>query len=305
MNKYEKLIDLIINEDEEKARDLFHEIVVEKSKSIYESLMDDEIAEEIKDDEVRDLADDVEADEEGVNEEDDDDMDMEMDMDSEAGDDMGVDDMDIDDEPAGDDEEPATKGDVMDLESAIDELKAEFDKIMDTVDADDDGDHDMDDHEEAEADMEEESFEPQLELEATESDEEAVSEETVEEEEAVEEAKDDSNDEDAVEEAVEEVAEADEEAEEVIEDDDGQAELDKLREYVEKVAGVSNTEGADNKSSVVAGKNDMGGDASNIATGGDEAGGKVAAPKVDDADNVNSVPGKAGKLDAAPKPKTE
>ena len=43
--KFEKLIDLIINENEEQARELFHDIVVEKSREIYESIMDEEMME--------------------------------------------------------------------------------------------------------------------------------------------------------------------------------------------------------------------------------------------------------------------
>ena len=39
--KFEQLIDLIINENEDKARELFHEIVVEKSREIYENIMDE------------------------------------------------------------------------------------------------------------------------------------------------------------------------------------------------------------------------------------------------------------------------
>ena len=41
--KFEQLIDLIINENEEKARELFHDIVVEKSREIYENIMMDEM----------------------------------------------------------------------------------------------------------------------------------------------------------------------------------------------------------------------------------------------------------------------
>ena len=41
--KFEQLIDLIINEDEEQAKELFHDIVVAKSKEIYESIMEDEM----------------------------------------------------------------------------------------------------------------------------------------------------------------------------------------------------------------------------------------------------------------------
>ena len=40
--KFDKLIDLIINENEEQAKDLFHDIVVEKSREIYESIMAEE-----------------------------------------------------------------------------------------------------------------------------------------------------------------------------------------------------------------------------------------------------------------------
>ena len=43
--KFETLIDLIINENEEQARALFHDIVVEKSREIYEGMMDDEMDE--------------------------------------------------------------------------------------------------------------------------------------------------------------------------------------------------------------------------------------------------------------------
>jgi len=34
IKKYEELINLVINENEEQARELFHEIVVEKSREI-------------------------------------------------------------------------------------------------------------------------------------------------------------------------------------------------------------------------------------------------------------------------------
>jgi len=41
--KFEKLIDLIINENEEQARALFHDIVVEKSREIYENMIQDDM----------------------------------------------------------------------------------------------------------------------------------------------------------------------------------------------------------------------------------------------------------------------
>jgi hypothetical protein len=37
-NKFEQLLELLINEENDKAEQLFHEIVVEKSRDIYEGL---------------------------------------------------------------------------------------------------------------------------------------------------------------------------------------------------------------------------------------------------------------------------
>ena len=56
-NKFESLLELLINEENDKAEALFHEIVVEKSRDIYENLADEstedkveETAEESKED---------------------------------------------------------------------------------------------------------------------------------------------------------------------------------------------------------------------------------------------------------------
>ena len=40
-NKFESLLELLVNEENEKAEALFHEIVVEKSRDIYEGLADE------------------------------------------------------------------------------------------------------------------------------------------------------------------------------------------------------------------------------------------------------------------------
>ena len=87
-------------------------------------------------------------------------------------------------------------------------------------------------------------------------------------------------------------------------------ELQTMREYVEKVAGGHGAEkkgaaeASDNKSSVVAGKNDMGGTAANIVAGGEakeknDGGLSEIKPKDIDSGNVN-VPGakKAAELSA-------
>ena len=38
-NKFEEMLEHLVNEDREKAEELFHDIVVEKSRKIYEDLL--------------------------------------------------------------------------------------------------------------------------------------------------------------------------------------------------------------------------------------------------------------------------
>jgi hypothetical protein len=137
MNQFEQLIEYVINDDEQKARALFHDIVVGKSREIYESLMAEEELEEAQDDDLEegamggdaadDLIDDVQAEEQddmSMEAEGDDDMD---DMDSDADSDgMNSDDMDGDDMDGEEDLEDR----VMDLEDKLDELMAEFEDLM-------------------------------------------------------------------------------------------------------------------------------------------------------------------------------
>ena len=66
MSKYEQLIEFIINEQDDKARELFHQIVVEKSREIYESIIDEEDLEEIGGNPVEDMMDEVTTDETGM-----------------------------------------------------------------------------------------------------------------------------------------------------------------------------------------------------------------------------------------------
>ena len=166
MNRFEQLIEYVINDDEQKARELFHDIVVEKSRQIYEDIMAEE-AEEIEEgadedldeaadeeldemdmggDASNDLIDDVEMEEES-------DMNMEAEGDDDmGGDDMGDDDMGDDDmggndmggnDMGGNDmggDEPATKDDIMNLEDKLDQLMAEFEDLMGDNDMGGDGD---------------------------------------------------------------------------------------------------------------------------------------------------------------------
>lgn len=120
MNKYEQLIEFIINEQEDKARELFHSIVVEKSREIYESLIDESDLEEVGGDAVESMVDEITADEEGLEEGED-----EMDMDDEGSEEEFSMDGEEAGEEAGDIEDR-----VMDLEDDLEELKAEFERII-------------------------------------------------------------------------------------------------------------------------------------------------------------------------------
>jgi hypothetical protein len=152
--KFEKLIDLIINENTEQASDLFHDIVVEKSREIYESIMeeemmDDDMYEEDPGGQVGDLMDEIQSEEHGMMEDDEDvdAMDDEMDM-ADADDSFDLGDEDFGDDEGGEEVEDA----VIRIEDKLDQLMAEFESIMG-------GDADMDDAEEVEVDAEEDSEE--------------------------------------------------------------------------------------------------------------------------------------------------
>ena len=66
---FEQLIEFVINDEEDKARELFHDIVVAKSRQIYEEMMDDEeVVEAAEDDEEMMEADEADDDQEEVEE---------------------------------------------------------------------------------------------------------------------------------------------------------------------------------------------------------------------------------------------
>ena len=219
MNKYEQLIEFIINEQEDKARELFHTIVVEKSREVYESLIDEQDLEEIGGNQVEQMVDEITMDEQGVSEEEDMDMD---DMDD--GDDMGDGDMDM--EPEMDLEDK-----VMSLEDELESLKAKFAELMgEPADGEmSPMDSGMDD-EEMDMDMEV-GMDDQDEMEGTYMEAKAADKAA-----AMKNIKKDAK-----------------------KDAKKMTEAEWIREYVEKVSAPSNQEGADNTKAVVAPKNDMGG----------------------------------------------
>ena len=70
-NKFEQMLELLVNEDKAAAQELFHEIVVEKSRDIYESLLEDEAeVDEATDEEVEDSEEEADESEEEVDESD-------------------------------------------------------------------------------------------------------------------------------------------------------------------------------------------------------------------------------------------
>ena len=126
--QFEAMLEALINEDQETAKEIFHNIVVAKSREIYEELLESDFSEsEVAPGEETPVEEAAEDDEEGAD-------------DTGADDEEGADDMGADDEEGADDfggdEEGSEEGDgeiedrVMDLEDALDELKAEFEQLM-------------------------------------------------------------------------------------------------------------------------------------------------------------------------------
>jgi len=263
MNKYEQLIEHIINDDEAKARALFHDIVVEKSRDIYESLMDEEYTEEgIGGNQVQGLVDQITMDETDGIGEGNDEMDQEFSLDHEDGDELGGEMGDM-----GGEEDLEAK--VMDLESELEALKAEFEQLMGDESGDDEGDMDM-----GMDDMEMGDDEGSEDEEGEEGDEEDMFE--------AEDKEDKEDDKDEDDKEMTESRQANRR---------NMSAVDIMREYVEKISAPSNTEftpvgtgaggdkAAGNTKNPLAGKNDMGGSSANIAKGGTEQAPDGTTPK--------------------------
>jgi len=144
--KFEKMIECIVNDDEAKAKALFHDIIVEKSRQIYESMMAEDqsmgLIDEIETEEngmdgMMEDEDEFETDEEigGDYDVEGGDDEEEFDMDSEE-DEFGMDDGGMEDGEFGDDE---LEDRVVDLEDKLDQLMADFEAQMG-----DDGEEEID-----------------------------------------------------------------------------------------------------------------------------------------------------------------
>ena len=129
-NKFEQLLDLLVNEEMDKANELFHEIVVEKSREIYENMIAEEAKEEEEMEEASDEEDDESIEEETTLEIGGDETD---DMVGDMGDADAMGDMGDGGDMAGDiggDAEGTEEERISDLEDALEELKAEFEALM-------------------------------------------------------------------------------------------------------------------------------------------------------------------------------
>ena len=134
-SKFEQMLEYLISEEQDKAKELFHQLVVEKSREIYETILAEDFQEEVE--EGAEGMPGAEDDEEEVEEnfgfaEGGDEEGEEGDIGGDATDDfMG--DIEVDGEE-GEEDEMGGEGDiedrVVDLEDALDDLKAEFERMM-------------------------------------------------------------------------------------------------------------------------------------------------------------------------------
>ena len=119
----EQMLEHLVNDDQTKAEELFHEYVVAKSREIYEGLIESEMPKDEEEDE--DKEDDDERKDEGFDDEvaveapemDDETDDLEMELDAE---------MDDEDD---DMEEKSEEELFQDLDAIVDELQAKFDEL--------------------------------------------------------------------------------------------------------------------------------------------------------------------------------
>lgn len=250
-SKLEQVLELLINEEREAAEELLHDFIVENARQIHEDLLNE--SDEVVEEELEELdeANDILRDDEDVSGELESDAE-EIESEEFYDEDEMEDDEALDDLEMGDDEESedGVEARVDDLESALADLEAEFEKIMsgeeDDADMEDEADMDMD----AEDDMEE-SFSLEL----------------------------DESDED-----LEEGEELD------LEESDDDAEDEELTEYVTPVSASAGDNGDNTSTTVNANPKRPGDDSNAApvkANDGNTSGGKGDAPKDMSTKNVN------------------
>jgi hypothetical protein len=153
--QFEAMLNALINEDQDAAKEIFHQIVVGKSREIYQELLAEDFSKDTgnpyesdkdeEEEEEESVGDEEESsDEEGSDEEGSSD-------DEEGSDEEGEDDLEADfgdeegeEDPFGGEEEGedgAIEDRVMDLEDALEDLKAEFEQLL--AQEEEEGTHDI------------------------------------------------------------------------------------------------------------------------------------------------------------------
>jgi hypothetical protein len=142
--QFEAMLEALINDDQEQAKAIFHNIVVGKSREIYEELLAEDFsqdqgnpygANEGMEEEEESMEEDME--EEGMEEESAEEETDDADDSEEDSEDDGEEGEEGEENPFGGEEEGEEEGEegeledrVMDLEDALEDLKAEFEQLM-------------------------------------------------------------------------------------------------------------------------------------------------------------------------------
>ena len=124
--QFEAMLNALINEDQDAAKEIFHNIVVAKSREIYEELLESDFEQQEMEEAFP--AAEEEEEEEGPAEDDEEAMDDEEGDEESEEDPFGDEEGDEEGEGSMDDAEQSDR--ILDLEDALEELKAEFEQLM-------------------------------------------------------------------------------------------------------------------------------------------------------------------------------
>ena len=331
-SKFEQMLEKLIADDKSAAEEIFHNIVVEKSRSIYEGLLEDDIkdieveeksedkAEDKVEEKTEDKAEDKEeATTEASKEDKKEDDKVEEKASEESKEDEAVEEASKDEETKEEEskDEEATDESLVDAENsevAADEAHGgdATDDMMGDIAADN-GEENGDDNGDDKGDDAEEIEDRVVDLEDAIDDLKAEFEKMMSDKGEGDDDAEDKGEEEAIvsQDAEGEVEVAPELApEEVIpaveaKDNTPKTATEEIREYVNKVD-AKHSDGSDNTASPVAksGGADAKADGKNLAQGGEEKGGKAPMPKEDNAGNVNTPGSKAGSKQSAAKANT-
>jgi hypothetical protein len=139
--QFEAMLEALINDDQQAAKEIFHNIVVGKSREIYEELLAEDFSQDTgnpysgKNEGMEEEEESIEEEgmeEEGAEEEEEEEEESD-DAEDDDGDEEPADDSEDDGEEdpfASDDDDEGLEDRVMDLEDALEDLKAEFEQLL-------------------------------------------------------------------------------------------------------------------------------------------------------------------------------